>query len=360
MPKKIIFLAGLIVAIVTMGAGCVQFGATTQGPMGVFRSGDKAETWAAVTAYPTPQGVKSIAGLKVYRLFPDPTDPNSFYLGSRGQGLFYTYNNGDTWQAAEQLAGKFIYSVAIDRRDKCTIFVTDGPNIYKTTDCSRSWQTVYSEGRPDQRLVALATDIQNSSIVYAALVGGDILMSTDAGGSWRIIKRFGFNVEDIIVDPGTPGRLYVAAYKDGLFRSDNRGSTWVDLSKSLLPFTGSSQFYRLAINPSRPNSLFWVSKYGILRSDDAGASFNALQLITPPGSVNIYAFGVNPENENELYYTGTILGDKNANIRSTFYKSVDGGKTWVTKKLPTTTIPVSLMVNSANPALLLLAFTVAN
>jgi photosystem II stability/assembly factor-like uncharacterized protein len=109
--------------------------------MGVFRSEDKAESWKAVTAYPTAQGVKSIAGVKVYRLFTDPNDPNSLYVGTRGQGLFYTYNNGDTWQAADQLAGKYIYGVAVDRRDKCTIYVTDGPSIFKTTDCSPTWHS---------------------------------------------------------------------------------------------------------------------------------------------------------------------------------------------------------------------------
>jgi photosystem II stability/assembly factor-like uncharacterized protein len=343
-----------------MGASCIQFGGTAQGPMGVYRSDDKAESWKAVTAYPTTQGVKSIAGVKVYRLFPDPNDANSFYLGTRGQGLFYTYDNGTTWQMAEQLSGRYIYSVAVDHHDKCTIYVTDGPGIYKTTDCSRTWQTVYTEGRPDQRLVGLAADVQNSSIIYGALVGGDILMSADSGASWRIVKRFGFNVEDISVDPLNPGRIYVAAYKDGLYRSDNRGGSWTNLSQGLNAYTGSTQFYRLIFNPAQRDSLFWVSKYGILRSDDAGSSWTDLKLITPPGSVNIYAFGINPQNQSEMYYTGTVLGDKNANIRSTFYRSTDGGKTWVTKKLPTNTIPVSLMINKNSPSTLLLGFTVAN
>ncbi len=360
MAKKIGFLIALFAAVITMGAGCIQFGSSAAGPMGVYRSEDKADSWKAVTAYPTAEGVKSIATLKVYRLFTDPNDPNSLYVGTRGQGLFYTYNNGDTWQAATQLAGKYIYGVAVDRRDKCTIFVTDGPSIYKTTDCSRSWQTVYTEGRPDQRLVAIAADVQNSNIIYGALVGGDILMSSDSGASWRVVKRFGVNVEDLVVDTGTPGRMYVATYKDGLFRSDDRGTTWSNVSAGLNAFTGSTQFYRLIINPSRRNSLFWISKYGILRSDDAGASWTDLKLITPPGSVNIYAFAVNPANENEVYYTGTILGDKNANVRSTFYRSTDGGKQWVTKKLPTNTIPVGIVINPSQPNMLLMGFTTAN
>ena len=45
-----------------------------------------------------------------------------------------------------------------------------------------------------------------------------------------------------------------------------------------------------------------------------------MNLITPPGSANIYGFAVNPQNENEVYYVGTIGN------RSLFYKTVDGGK----------------------------------
>jgi hypothetical protein len=114
------------------------------------------------------------------------------------------------------------------------------------------------------------------------------------------------------------------------------------------------------LHPSKANTIFWISKYGILRSEDAGASWQELHLITPPGTVNIYGFAINPTNENELYYTGTILGEKNAHVRSTFYKSVDGGRSWTTKKLPTNTIPVAIYIHPLKPEIVFMAFTLVN
>ncbi len=351
----------LIPTLFFMGAGCVQIGGSTAtGPMGVFRSDDKGEAWKPAMTFPTAQGVKSIAGIKVYRGFNDPSDPNSLYLATRGQGLFYTYNNGTTWQYAEGLGQKFIYGLAVDPHDKCTIYVTDAQHLYRTTDCSRSWQIVYSEERPQERLVGVAIDYRDSHVVYAALVGGDIIASGDSGTSWRIVKRFGLQVQQITTDPFVPNRLYVGTYQNGLFRSDTAGTSWQDLSAGLNNFSGSGAFYRLVLHPSRKDSLFWVSKYGILRSDDAGLTWTDLKLITPPGSVNVYAFAVSPGNEKELYYTGTILGENQAHVRSTFYKSVDGGKSWVTKKLPTNTIPVGIYVHPTMPGTLLMAFTLIN
>jgi hypothetical protein len=57
-----------------------------------------------------------------------------------------------------------------------------------------------------------------------------------------------------------------------------------------------------------------------------------------------------------MYYTGTILGSKNEHIRSVFYKTEDGGKNWVTKKMPTDTIPAYLLVHPENNNLIFMSF----
>ncbi len=351
----------LLPTLLFMGAGCIQIGGSTAaGPMGVYRSDDKGETWKPAMTFPTAQGVKSISGVRVYRVFNDPSDPNSLYLATRGQGLFYTYNNGNTWQYAEGLGQKFIYGMAVDPHDKCTIYVSDAQHLFKTTDCSRTWQIVYTEERPEQRIVGVAIDFNDSRRVYAAVLGGDILASSDAAVSWRVVKRFDIQVQQISTDPFIPNRVYVGTYRNGLYRSDDGGANWKDYNTGLNNFSGTAEFYRLVLHPSRKNSLFWISKYGILRSDDGGASWAEIKLITPPGSVNVYSFAINPGNDKEIYYTATILGDDQNHVRSTFYKSVDGGKTWVTKKLPTNTIPIGIYINPSLPNTLLVAFTLIN
>lgn len=359
--RKIFFTTLVLVTVLlTTGQGCIQLsGSNQQGPMGMYQSSDKGETWKPIMAVPTAAGVKSISGIKVYALYTDPSDPQAIYLASRGQGLFYTYDNGQSWQSVPALGSIFVYGLAVDPNNKCTVYVSDGAHIFKTNDCLRTWKTVYTEERPDQRTSGLTVDYATTgSAVYAAELGGDILVSNNGGDSWRVAQRFGFQVQNIVADQFTPGRVYAAGYTNGLFRSDDAGKTWKDLSAGLDSFADANKFYRLIMNPGKKDSIFWISKYGILRSDDAGATWTDLKLITPPGSVNIYAFGINSKNQNEMYYTGTILGDKNAHVRSTFYKTIDGGKNWVTKKLPTNTIPVGLLINLQNDSVVSMGFAV--
>jgi photosystem II stability/assembly factor-like uncharacterized protein len=325
--------------------------------MGVFRSADAGETWVAKTVLLTAQGVKSLSGAMVYKIYTDPSDPKALYMGTRGQGLYYSYDSGDTWQATAAMAGKYIYALSVDPRDKCTIYVSDGQNIYKTADCQRTWDLLFSETRTTQRFVALAVDSNDSKVVYGAELGGDVFRSKDGGQSWRIIKRFNFELRHLVVDPLNSNRLYAAAYSQGLYRSDDGGENWISAGNGFEKYNDSLTFNRLVLNSAQKDSLFWISKYGILRSDDAGMTWNEIKLLTPPGSVNIYGFAFNPKNPQEMYYTGTILGDNNKNVRSTLYKTADGGVNWVTRKLPTNTIPVDLLTSRENGKVLFLGFT---
>lgn len=357
MSKKIKVLFGLLAALALTGAGCVQLNNTAGGLMGVFRSADMGETWVAKSTLLTAQGIKSLGGAKVYKIFTDPSDPKALYMGTRGQGLYYSYDAGETWNASAAMAAKYIYALAVDPRNKCIIYLSDGQHIYKTVDCQRTWDLIFTEERVAQRFVSLAVDSVDSKVVYGAELGGDVFRSKDSGVSWFTINRFGFELRDLAVDTLVPNRLFAAAYNQGLYRSDNGGEGWVTSTDQFAKFSDSLSFNRLVLNTAQKDSLFWVSKYGILRSDDKGNNWKEIKLLTPPGSVNIYAFAYNPKNPDQMYYTATILGDNNKNVRSTLYKTVDNGVTWITKTLPSNTIPVDLLVSRENEKTVFLGFT---
>lgn len=357
MARVKIFALVVLSALIFAGASCISFIKSTEsGLMGVYRSADKGETWSAAMAYPSTEGVKSIGNVSVYRIFEDPGDVNAFYLGTRGQGLYFTYNNGASWQSAAFLNNKFIYALAVDPKDKCTIYASDGAHIYKTEDCTRTWVQVFLEERTGERVASLDIDPGDGTI-WGAEVGGDVIISRDGGRSWTVVKRFDFQLQEIAVDEQSPGRVYVASLKSGLYRTDDAGINWQDLREGMKNFRDSSTFYRMQINSAQKDSIFWISKYGIMRSDDAGATWKDLQLLTRPGAVVIYSFAINPKNQNEIYYTGTILGDKNVHVRSTFYKSVDGGANWTTKQLPTNTVPFAMKIHANDDNTLFLGFT---
>lgn len=340
-----------------IGQGCLSLGGgsgpQTSGPAGMFASTDKGESWQSISKLPTVEGVKDLSGVSVYRLFTDPDDSAALYWASRGNGFFYTYDEGRVWQQPKgDLAGGFIYGIAVDPRDRCTLFVTNGPFVHKSDDCSRSWKEVYQESRGNTRAVSIAFNPTRPTQLLVLENNGDLIETADGGKNWSVRHRFGGETVDIFADQSQRDVLYVASRASGLYRSIDAGETWESLAENMASYAGANEYRRFYMHPTSAGVLYWVSTFGILRSHDGGDTWEKIELITPPGSVQIYSFAVNPRNEKELYYTATI------GSRSTFYRSFDGGKTWGTKKLPSGQLPTVLYVHPDKGEILYLGYTI--
>lgn len=172
--KKIYLIIFILSGLILTGAGCIQFGGGGGGAAdgGVFKSADKAETWQQKVAL---AAVKpgSIANVNVVTMVFDPQDPRTIYLGTAENGLFYTTDGTDSWLQVGAFQSGRINAVAVDAKDKCNVYVAIGNKIFKTTDCTRSWQNIYVDPRPDQIVTSVIVDFYNSSIIYAGLGGGN-------------------------------------------------------------------------------------------------------------------------------------------------------------------------------------------
>ncbi len=348
----------LVALFLLVGQGCVGVSTSnteiqTTGPAGMYITTDKGEEWQPIVAYPTVEGVQNLSSVSVYKIVPDPHDVQTLYWLSRENGMFFTADDGKTWQRVKgPLATGFIYDIAIHPTDPCTMYGTNGSFIYKSQDCARSWEEVYRESRTG---VGIRTIEFHQFAPFQIMVGstnGDVLVSNDFGESWAISQRLGSSIVEIMADPLQADRLYMTTKKSGLYRTDNAGQTWQSLAGELSKFPESLEFRRALLHPTKTGSLYWISTYGVLISEDAGATWSPMSLITPPGSVQIYGFGINPQNDSDIYYTATING------RSTFYRSIDGGQSWITRRLPTGQIPTALHVHRTNQQWVYLGFTI--
>lgn len=338
--KSLVIMMSMLLLV---GQGCVSLGGnkvTTEGVAGVFVSTDKGENWSHLTALPEADGVKSIADANVYRMFEDPQDPNAMYLTTRAQGMYYTYDDGRTWQRPTDpiLQSGFIYSVAVHPKDKCTIYVTNGNQVFRSNDCSRTYEEVYRESRSGVLIQALRFEHAEPYRLFMGEDNGNLLQSMDGGKSWTVLQRFDSRITHIEADRLKAGQLYIVTRDNGLYRSTDSGITWVPLADTLKDYSGALEYRGFVMHPTKQNVIYWVSTYGILYSINAGDTWQPIDLITPPGSVNIYSFAVNPKNDQEMYYTATLKDLS----RSTFYRSIDGGKNWTTKRLPTGQVPITM------------------
>lgn len=350
--NRLIASSALLATMLFVGAGCISVstgGATATGSDGgIFKTANKGDAWAQSVAVPSTDGTKrAIAGVNVATILQDPIDPKAFYIGTTENGLFYSYDSGSSWEQAPQMTRGRVSSVSVDAKDKCTIYAAKDNTIVKSTDCSRTWSVIYIDSRQNASMTAVVNDYYDSRIVWAANASGDLLKSMDGGVSWANTQTFKSQVLRIALHSSDSRIIYVATKTTGLWRSRDAGTTWVDLSEKYQDLSGAREFYDLSFGGADPNVIVMATKYGLIRSTDAGDTWKPIDLLTPPGNTVIYSVAIDPRDANNLYY-GTS---------TTFYRSANGGVNWVPKKLPTARTATVLKVDRADSNVLYMGVT---
>ncbi len=343
MKNKLLILAALIF-IMIFTTGCISLTTSKQKQAvidgGVFKTVNKGETWQHTVLIPTISGRPgSIANFSVNSMKMDPSDNKAIYFGSYGNGLFYTYDEAQTWQPAISLGAGIIKDIAIDANSKCIIYAAIKNAVYKSTDCNRTWSRVYYDHDLKVTINAIAIDHYSSEHIYIGSSRGEIIKSFDRGDSWQTLHRFTKNVERIIIDPHDSRNIFAATSKKSVYRSNNNGVDWIDLHDNLKEFRGGRNFKDLVISKAEPGLLFLATDYGLIRSDDGGDNWTEIKLIPPQQKATINAIAVNPQNASEIYYV----------TNTTFYRSIDGGENWSTIKLPTAKAGWKLLIDPENP-----------
>ncbi len=84
----------------------------------------------------------------------------------------------------------------------------------------------------------------------------------------------------ILIDPADARRMYVAVSAAGAFRTEDGGESWHvatgGLTSSILPEPEAPIghcVHKLAIHPSRPDTVFMQKHWDVCRTDDAGESW---------------------------------------------------------------------------------------
>jgi hypothetical protein len=133
------------------------------------------------------------------------------------------------------------------------------------------------------RLTTIAIDPTDPQIIYAGSNGElgqegcGIWKTTDGGGTWQPIGDSlpTLAVAAIAIDPSDPDRVFIATADKGVFRSDNAGGTWVNLSAPLPVRTNTAHGDRTAllINLTDPDVMYLSTDNGVQRSSDGGQTW---------------------------------------------------------------------------------------
>ena len=123
------------------------------------------------------------------------------------------------------------------------------------------------------------------------------------------------------VSPANPNRVYANIEshpeKGGVFRSDDAGKTWKQVSKDRVTIARSWYYIEIFAHPTNAEEVY-VLNAPVLKSSNGGASFKRI----PIGHGDQHDLWINPDNPNNI-----IVGnDGGATI------SFNGGKTWSTQE----------------------------
>lgn len=194
--------------------------------------------------------------------------------------------------------------------------------------------------------------------------------STWMGGGGGLI------LHTILTDPREPQRLYACISAGGAFRSEDGGRHWQPINKGVradfieaispergcYPETGQC-VHKMVLHPARPDVLFQQNHCGVYRSDDRGESW--VDISAGLSSRFGFPIAIHPHDPQTVYVI-PMISEMNRTApdgQLTVWRSRDDGANWqpFTAGLPAgerlTVLRESLAVDPATPAGLYLGTT---
>ncbi len=320
-------------------------------------------------------------GGRSYGVAGHASQPDTFYFGSVGGGVWKTENSGRTWVpiSDEGIPIGSIGAIAVAPSNPNIVYVGTGePDIrsqhsygigmFKSTDAGKTWTHIGLEAT--RQIGRVVVDPADANRVYVAALGHvydanpdrGVYRSLDGGATW---KRVLFNASDpsnvgaidVAVDPKNARVLYASLWGTrrppwsvyapsnmpggGLYKSTDGGDTWKQLAGGL-PADNFVGKIGIAVSPSNPNRLWAVvddigsgntparggggggaprnASGGVYISDDAGANWKLVNSENRLWGRGWYFGGiaVDPANPDRAYVINTAT-----------YMTTDGGKTFV-------------------------------
>jgi photosystem II stability/assembly factor-like uncharacterized protein len=267
---------------------------------GVVASDDAGRTWRR-----SSEGMSRTAATDILLDPHSAKSARSFYVAGFGTGVWKSMDDGKTWKLKNNgIRGKepFCWRIVMDTAGTLYLVVArrsfrgeigndeDG-FLYRSTDGAETWHEVklpVGVNGPH----GIAIDPRDSHRLYLACWGvyhpegdknGGILLSIDGGASWKWIFQRHQHVYDVITDPVNPDVLYAGTMTFSVWRSPDRGLTWMRLKGY-----NFKQTNRVIVDPFHPDQIFITTFGGSIWHGPATGDPKAKEdVVTPEVSYDI-------------------------------------------------------------------------
>jgi photosystem II stability/assembly factor-like uncharacterized protein len=278
------------------------------GSGGVWKTNNAGNTWQPLF---DDQSSYSIGCITM-----DPQNPFVIWVGTGenvggrhvgyGDGIYRSKDGGESWENMGLKESQHISKIIVHPENSDIVWVAaQGPlwskggerGLYKTTDAGTTWEKVLGD---DEWIgvTDIIIDPRNLNLLYAATwqrhrnvasylgggPGSGIHRSEDGGGTWEKIKKGlpGSNMGKIglAISPQNPDVIYAAIELDrrkgAVYRSSNRGGSWVKGADAVSGATGPHYYQELYASPHAFDRIYLVDVRTQV-SDDGGKTFRRMK-----------------------------------------------------------------------------------
>ena len=277
---------------------------------GIFKTTDGGNTWQPIF---DEMDMLSIGDMEISKSNTDQiwvgtgeVNAGGGSLVYDGDGIYKSEDAGITWQSKGLPNIGSVGKILIDPNDDDVIFAAAmGPlfrndtnrGVYRSQDGGDNWEQVLFLS-DITGAIDMAMHPTNSDILYAAM--------------WERVRR--------------PQNTTFGGATSGLYRSTDGGDTWTEMTTGLPSAANQKGRISIDISQSNPNVLYaryataTGSIQGVYRSGDGGTTWverNSSQLTNVGFHWWFRGIYVDPSDENTIY-----------NVDFEVQKSTDGGNTW--------------------------------
>jgi photosystem II stability/assembly factor-like uncharacterized protein len=293
------------------------------------------------------------------------TQPNVFYMGATGGGVWKSENYGITWFPVSdgQIPTGSIGAIDVSDSNPNVVYagtgseairsnVIVGRGVYKSTDAGKTWQ--YAGLKDVGQIGQLKIHPKNPDIAYVAAIGQPfgwgpergVFRTKDGGKTWQKVLFINdqTGAVSVAINWSNPNEVYAGAWRGqrkpwtiisggpaaegGVYKTTDGGDHWSRVSNGFPDDLIGKVWVDVA--QSNPKVVYAQveargAKGGLYRTADSGATWT---LVNSSQSLRARPFYfnkvfVNPKDENDAWVS-----------ELNFHHSTDGGKTFVNVNTP--------------------------
>jgi len=238
------------------------------------------------------------AGWEIYHMKGSPADPDRLYASQSnawfGQIIQRSNDGGRTWEQPGTPPGEPVTTPAGMPKGESNKFAYDTSSGSGKPLTTHQWYDGSQREWEFKRVWHLEPSLTDADTVYAGVEDAALFRTVDGGQTWHELAGLrghgtgpkwqpgagGMCLHTILFDPDNPGRIYTAISAAGVFRSDDAGKSWKPINRGLKSaYVPDPQaeighcVHRIAMHLARPDVLYMQKHWDVMRSDDAGESW---------------------------------------------------------------------------------------